>query len=362
MAAFRRAPPLAWGSLVVAVACIAMVPTLRAAGWSLTALPRVGSATPLGAAARRLDPGFHTVHPGAYDGQFYWGIAIDPLATGTLHRDFDKPSYRYGHPLYGWLAWLVSADSAAAVPAGLVTVSLASLFAAAALAAALGRARGSSGWEALFVVASPGLIAAATHDLAEPLGAALLLGALAALRRGRLLAAWACLALLPLAKEELLLVAAVLTLWQLQQRRPARAAQLASSVLPAVIWWGYARIRLGAWFTSGDTALGAPFRGWWQALVSPGVDARGSGLARAAAEASVVTLLVLLAAAAIRALRRRGPLDVVYLTLAAVALCLAPNATLELSTALRNTAFLVVLVPFVLVGRPLLPPAPPPRG
>ena len=53
----------------------------------------------MGAAARTVDPHFHTVHPGAYDGQFYWGIAIDPLATGDVHRSFDNASYRYGHPL-----------------------------------------------------------------------------------------------------------------------------------------------------------------------------------------------------------------------------------------------------------------------
>jgi hypothetical protein len=80
-----------------------MIPTLRGAAWSLSALPRVDSTTMLGADARALDPGFHTVASGAYDGQFYWGVAVDPLATGSAHRAFDKASYRYGHPLYGWL-------------------------------------------------------------------------------------------------------------------------------------------------------------------------------------------------------------------------------------------------------------------
>ena len=114
-----------------------MISTLRPAGWSLSALPRVDSKTAMGAAARALDPGFRTVHPRAYDGQFYWGIAIDPLATGVLHHAFDKPSYRYGHPLYGWLGWLFSAGRARAVPGALAVIGLASLFAAAAAAAIL---------------------------------------------------------------------------------------------------------------------------------------------------------------------------------------------------------------------------------
>ena len=66
--------------------------------------------------ASALDPGFRGVHSAGYDGQFYWGIAVDPLALGSVHRYFDKPSYRYGHPLYGWLGWLVSGGQATAAP------------------------------------------------------------------------------------------------------------------------------------------------------------------------------------------------------------------------------------------------------
>ena len=43
------------------------------------------------------------------------------------------------------------------------------------------------------------------------------------------------------------------------------------------------------------------------------------------------------------------------LALAPLAVCLAPNATVELSTALRNTAFLVVLLPFVMASPRLTP-------
>jgi hypothetical protein len=46
-------------------------------------------------------------------------IAVDPLALASVHRYFDKLAYRYGHPLYGWLGWLLSAGQAAAVPVAL---------------------------------------------------------------------------------------------------------------------------------------------------------------------------------------------------------------------------------------------------
>ena len=208
------------------VAMLAIAATLSTAGWSLTALPRVDSKTKLGALARAIDPGFHTVHPGAYDGQFYWGIAVDPLATGSAHKAFDKASYRYGHPLYGWLAWLVSGGRARAVPAALALVGLASLFAAATIAAALGLGRGGSGWEGLFVALNPGLLVSATQDLAEPLATALLLGAFAAHARGYRATAWICLALLPLVKEPLGIALAAVVGWELVHRRRRRAASL----------------------------------------------------------------------------------------------------------------------------------------
>jgi hypothetical protein len=324
-----------------------MLPTLRSAGWSLSALPRVDAKTKLGAAARALDPGFHTVHPGAYDGQFYWGVAVDPLALGRVHNAFDKASYRYGHPLYGWLGWLFSAGRARAAPAALAAVGLISLFVAAASAAALGLGRGRSGWEGLFVALNPGLISAAAHDLAEPLAAALLIGAVSAYVGSRRVLTWICLALLPLCKEPLLAVSLALVVWELAQHRRLRAATLATAAIPALLWWTYARIHLGAWFTTGESALGLPMAGWWRTLSA--ADTR-QGEARTVAVAILISLVVLFAVAAVRALRQIGPVELSYLALAAIAACLAANATHAFSTALRNTAFLLVLVPFIIAS------------
>ena len=52
-----------------------------------------------------------------------------------------------------------------------------------------------------------------------------------------------------------------------------------------------------------------------------------------------------MAIAAVREWRR--PPAAIYLVLAAIAICLAPNATVILRDALRNTALLVALAPFV---------------
>jgi hypothetical protein len=330
----------------------------------VTSLPRVDAATPLGAEAKRIDPRFRTVH-GSYDGQFYWGIAVDPLAVGNVHAALDKPSYRYGHPLYGWLGWLLSAGQARAAALALLVAGLASFVAAAALAAALGRRRGGNGFEALAVIANPGLIYAAVHDLAEPLCAALLLASFAAYLGGRMRIAVLGFALLPLAKESLLLVPLTIASWELWHRRAAwraargTAALLAATLIPSVCWWIYARIQLGNWFTSGDSALGAPFAGWRRALVDAGVHALDRNpLQNEGGQETLVVLTALLAGlavAAILALRSRGPVDVVYLPLVLLAVCLAPNATVLLRDALRNTSLLVVLAAFVIASPPLLP-------
>jgi energy-converting hydrogenase Eha subunit C len=256
-----------------------------------------------------------------------------------VHDAFDNPPYRYGHPLFGWLGWLASAGQASAAAPALLAVGLLAIFVAGAAAAALGR-----GWEALFVALNPGLLYAASHDLAEPLCAALLLLALNASVRERRTLLLASLALLPLAKEPLILVTAALVIWR-------RDLRLVATVVPAVVWWIYARLTLGDWFTAGDNGLGVPFRGWVHALVDAGVDSYnvepGRNQLGQAALVVFVGLLGLLAFAAVRALRFRTPVDLVYLALAAVAACLAPIATVLLRDALRNTAVLFVLVPFV---------------
>jgi hypothetical protein len=50
----------------------------------------------------------------------------------------------------------------------------------------------------------------------------------------------------------------------------------------------------------------------------------------------------------VRALRRRGPIDAVYIVLGLLVVCLGWTATYILRDALRNVALLLTLVPFVI--------------
>ena len=359
----RLLVPAACGVLALVAALLALIPALRPVGWDLTALPRVADNTGMGAAAQAKDPGFHTVHIGAYDGQFYWGIAVDPLARGDVHQAFDTASYRYGHPLLGWLGWLFSAGQARAAPAALLGAGLVSIVAAAVAASLLGQALGRRGWEGLFVAANPGLLYASVHDLAEPLSAALLLGGLLLYVRDRRVAAAVCFGLLVLSKEQFVLVPLALAAWEIVRARGRggfrNAVVLVTAILPAVGWWIYARLQLGAWFTSGTTALAFPLSGWKRSLLDAGVGTYApDGALNISDEATLVIvagLLVLFAAAGLLALRLRAPTDVAYVVIGVVAACLAPNATTLLRDAIRNTSVLLTLVPFVIAFLPLAP-------
>jgi hypothetical protein len=340
--------PALSAALAVTLALLATVATIRPIGWNLTALATVGAHSQLARDARAIDPDFHLVdHPG-YDGQFYWAIAVDPVATNGVHRGVDKPSYRYGHPLFGWLGWVLSAGRSNAAAGALLAAGLMAFAIAAALAAILARGFERATWAPLFVCCNAGLLFSSTHDLAEPLAAALLFGALWAAERRPRLALVLC-ALLPLAKEQLVLVPVVFAAWELRNNRRLSVAYLLA-IVPSLVWWAVMRIHLGSWFTSGSTALGAPFAGWRRAILD-------AGTASVTNDHGDPKLFILVALgglfffATLRALRLRSRVDAVFLALAVMTVCLAPTATVILRDALRNTAVLLALVPFVLAAR-----------
>ena len=109
-----------------------------------------------------------------YDGAYYYAIARDPFLHGKAHTLIDQAAYRYGHPLHGWLAGLLSFGQARAVPLALMLLSLAGLalggWAASRLAVLFGR----TAWGGLLIAFSPGLLFAATATRRKQLGAALI--------------------------------------------------------------------------------------------------------------------------------------------------------------------------------------------
>ena len=209
-----------------------VVVSLHWQGWDTSSLVRVHDRIPLARLARHDDPTFKLRgDSGFYDGAYFYAIARDPLATGQAHRLIEEAPYRYGHPAYGWLAWLGSfGGRPGAVPDALLAVGLASIFLAGISASLLAGALGWTLWGGLVVALNPGLIFSVGVDTTEPLGAALLLSGLLAYQRGRRGSALALFAALCFVKEPLVLVPLAIAAWDYWRRRrpPILAAAVAA--------------------------------------------------------------------------------------------------------------------------------------
>jgi hypothetical protein len=348
--------PLACAVAALASAGAGVIASLHWQAWDTTALVRMHDTLPLSKLALKDDPTFRLRHvSGYYDGAYFYAIARDPLATGDAHRLLTEAPYYWGHPAYGWLAWLASAGGRpGAVPDALLAVGLLSIFIAGAAASLLARAIGWSPWGGLVVALNPGLVFAVYSDTSESLGAALLLLGLAAYAYGRRGWAIGLLAALCLVKEPLVLVPLAIGAWELWRTR--RPPFVAAAVVPAVLWWLYLRIHLGAFpFGQGSERLTAPLAGWRRGLVDaalqswdPSIDAAQLG------EASVALIIVVglaILVGGIYALRFRSVVAPAFLAIALLYSCITPNGVQYPKDLIRELALVLTLLPFVLAAR-----------
>jgi hypothetical protein len=293
--------------------------SLRPASLDLTAPFQVGTGWRLDEtfAARgihvRIDPGH------GYDGQWFLGLAYDPLLRDRLARSFDMPRYRAGRPLQAMAGWLLAAGRSRAIPAGLLLVGPLALALGSAASGRLLAAFGRSRWWGLGFALVPGVAVGIIFGTAEPLGLALaVLGLSFALER-RLLAAGAAFAGAGLTKESYLVFAGAAALWLLLRAGPPLWARLAGAALlagPGVaglgLWWAYvARMIPGsAADANAAGAVGPPLAGWGTTLAQA---ARGDyvpdfPVGRLGVVMVVGSLGLALAGVAL-GLRRRGLLD-----------------------------------------------------
>lgn len=262
-------------ALVAAVVTVLCQLAAHPAPFHPSRLLSVAATDPLAALIAQHDPTFHfTVPADHYDGIYYLAMALDPFATGQAHDLIDLAAYRYGHPLHGWLAALLSAGQPAAMPWVFWGLSVASMAAAAALMSLLARRLGASPWLGLLVCFMPGLLFSATTALTEPTQVALICALLLAWTRER--RPWLAIAALGVAlcltKEQLVLVPVALGMieaWRWLRRRalldwrPIPALLAGPLVLGA--WLLYIRSRFTAeQSTYDDGNIGLPGAGWWE--------------------------------------------------------------------------------------------------
>jgi hypothetical protein len=247
-----------------------------------------------------------------YDGQFYYVLAMSPEIDRHVQTVFETFEYRAQRIAYPVLAWLLSGGgSQVGLPWVLLAVNVVFAVLATAAAAAWLRVHGRSGWLALAVGLTPGILMTILRDLTDVVGLAAALGALWAwsVRRERLTAT--ALVVAVLARETMLILAAVLAYdcWR-RRRRDEQAAHPALLVLPAVAafvaWEAYATWRFDEipWTTAPSSLWQAPGVGVAEAL-SVLVDQPASEVAWD------LTYLFLCAAAVVAAIaalwRDRGP-------------------------------------------------------
>ena len=355
---------LACAAAALAVCGIAAATTLSARDGKLSALVRMSGSEPMAELARRTDPSFAFVHPQAhYDGVYFYAIARDPFARGDAHTRLDRAAYRYGHPGYGWLAWIVSAGRPGAVPAALLIVGLAGAGVAGYAGSRLAVQLGWTAWGGLVVALTPGIVFAVTVDTSEPVALALaFLGLLAWLRERP---GWAAAALTAgcFVKEPLLLVPAGLLVWELiRWARGDGAADVARRALPLLAgpalyagWYVYLRSTFGEWPFRQEAAdyFAFPLAGWIDsmrraaALAAQDFDRMQVGNAAVPLIAVVGTMLLI---GLVRAARLTTPIDPVFILLALLILSLNWLGVLYPKDLIRETAVPMALLPAVVVG------------
>jgi hypothetical protein len=348
--------PIACAVAALASAGAGVIASLRWQAWDTSSLVRMHERLPLSKLALKDDPTFRLrTTSGFYDGAYFYAIARDPLATGEAHHLLDEAPYYWGHPAYGWLAWLASAGGRpGAVPDALLAVGLLSIFIAGAAASLLARALGWSPWGGLVVALNPGLVFAVYSDTSESLGAALLLLGLAAYAGGRRGWAIGLFAALCFVKEPLVLVPLAIAAWELLRTR--RPPFVVAAVVPAVLWWIYLRIHLGAFpFGQGSERLTAPLVGWKRALLDAASQSWDKNVDTAQmGEASVALIIVVglaILVAGIYALRLRSVAAPAFLAIAALYACITPNGVQYPKDLIRELALVLTLLPFVLAAR-----------
>ena len=366
------------GSVLISGACalVAVLAGVAAIWASHTAWPdpselvKVAASDAIAPLALRIDPNFGLVGGQEhYDGVYYYAMALDPLATGEAHLLIDQAGYRYGRPMHGWLASILSLGVPSQVPTALLTLSLLGLGLGAYLASRLCVAFGRTAWGGLAVAMSPGLLFASTVSVTETMAAAIAIGLVLAWMRNA--PAWVIAVLsllLCLYREQLVLVLVGIAGFALvdhlrRRQRPTvpewgRLLALGTGPLALAAWLAYVNAQFGSRPAPADPGnVDLPLVGWLEAfrravwLQHQGsLDAQQIG---STSPSMLIALGVLFLAALWAARDLRTPLDGVLITLVVLMAVLSWRTLLYPHELYRIPALTVLAaVGVLLLGRP----------
>ena len=267
-----------------------------------------------------------------YDGQWFLGLAYDPLLGQQLAASFDMPRYRAGRPLQAFAGWLLAGGRPGAIPVGLLAVGPLAVALGCAASGRLLAGCGRSRWWGLGFALVPGVAVGVAFATAEPLALALATLGLSLTLDRRVMAGGLAYAGAALTKESYLVFAVVAAAWLAlgAGRRVRGWGEAAAVVVPGVLvmglWWAYVAWRIPA--SGGDSealgAIGPPVAGWLHAVgLVIGGDYVPDAPVGPLGAALLVGSLVLIAAAILVGLRRTTLLNWTGLVLGAYGLLLS---------------------------------------
>lgn len=338
----------------------------QARGGSVTSLVGVTASEPLAPVVTEIDPKF-VFSADHLDGAYFYAIALDPLATGRAHTLVDVPAYRFGHPGYGWLAWILAGGRSSALPNTMLLIGLAGMFAGGMAASILAVELGWTPWAGLFVAFNPGLVFATFALNSEPLAVAVLALTILAWMRERTLWAAAGLVALCLIKEQFVLVPLGLLVWEIARGNLGRGARRAEWVKPLAAlaagpvallgWFAYLRSVYGVWPFQEHPLLMNPLtvppRGYVDTLHRAAGFHAGSGDVAQLGGIALPLLLVvggMLVLGIIRAFRFSSPIDPVFILLTVLMFSLTWVQLLYPKDLMRIAAVQLLLLPAALAG------------
>ncbi len=269
--------PWAFALITVCVFAITLLPIAASRGLDVSAFIMAGDYfTTVGETPTPIMVLHHSL---GYDGQFFYRFALNPFshlrqAYGIL---LDSPAKRMQRIVYPLLAWFFSLGRPGLVPTSLVAINLGGLGIIAATATWLTQQRRLAWWFPFVILLWPGFLVALTHDTAEIVSAALLLGAIACYLSDRILAYCLLAAGAALTRETTIPV--LLGVFAFESygvatspapaRRPIRSVLCGLVFVPFLAWWKTVAL---IWHQSpqsldGNQDLGLPFLGWFTRLL-----------------------------------------------------------------------------------------------
>ena len=318
-------------ALIAVLAGVTAIWAANDASWpDASTLVKVAFSDQIAPLAVAIDPGFDLgggqEH---YDGLYYYAIALDPFALGQAHELIDMPGYRYGRPMHGWLASMLSLSNHSLIPEALLGLSLIGLALGAFGASRLCVHFGRTPWGGLVIAMSPGVLFAATVSTTETMGAALAIClVLAWVRRWPTWSIALIAILLSLYREQLVLVIIGLLLFEVIDRIRSRtwpgrdeirrAGALLAGPAALAAWLLYAHAQFGTWPMPDDPGnLSLPPMGWIESFrVAYGSQNTGNLVDHQIGSTTppyLIALAVLLLAALWAARRVRTPLDTILI-------------------------------------------------